>query len=995
MTLVKQSLDVLFTQGIDTKTDNKLVRGSALLELDNGVFRKTGQISKRNGYDLLSSLDTADATITDTNALLRYKSELLLAANNKLYSYSPDNDTWINKSNFNSNSVNLSNVISNSAEQTAMDACSSGNITLYAWEDTRGGIRYSVQDTNSGAFYANDTVLDASGSTPRCISIGDKLFVLWANSNNLKWMYVPANDPTSTSTGTLQTDVHADNLLDVTKSGSNGYVYYKTTTANQGRIIEFNSQGALVNQQTTSQTIIDTLTIGSYLKEGVTRVYVAYKQTASLVNAAVYSQNLVELQSATAIDSTSSGDIKKITMHRTSSSTNQMTFFYHLTGSSNSNDLIMYNTMDEAGTTGTSTVLIRSVGLASKLFEYNNTLHVAVLHESSLQSTIFLIDVNAQVLAKVSAGNAGTHAGVGSFLPSPIEVSSNKWSFPINIKGTIRSENATLFSRLGISNVQVDFTTNNNYLHAEINNELLIAGGILKQYDGNSVVEQGFHLFPEGAAVSATPTTGGNMSDGTYQYVFLYQWVDTQGNIHRSAPSVALSQTLSGGTSTQEIDFTIPTLRITEKQSPRSDVTLEVFRTEDSGSIFYRVSSITSPTDNDPTADTVAFTDDLADSSITGNEILYTTGDVLDNISAPSCDIVITHENRVFIAGLQDRNEVRYSKIIRDGEGVAFNEALSIPVDPKGVGINQLASMDSNLIIFKREKIYRVTGNGPSDTGAGATFTDPELVTSDVGCIDPRSTVLGPEGLYFKSAKGIYLLNRQLGTQYIGAQVEDFNSNTITSAQLLYDTNEVRFMTEEGTTLVYNYFYKQWSTFSSQESTDSVIWDNTHTYLDTSNSVHKQNSSTYLDNGSAVSMVAGSGWITLSGIQNFQRVYRVMLLGEFKSSHILRVTVYNDYSDVPVQTTTFVPRDILDIGDNYYGDEIYGVISPYGGDSNGVYQFGIHLKKQKCQALRVVIEDIIDNRVDFGTGQSMSLTGLTVQVGVKRGLNKLPSGKSK
>ena len=81
-----------------------------------------------------------------------------------------------------------------------------------------------------------------------------------------------------------------------------------------------------------------------------------------------------------------------------------------------------------------------------------------------------------------------------------------------------------------------------------------------------------------------------------------------------------------------------------------------------------------------------------------------------------------------------------------------------------------------------------------------------------------------PLGLMFKSEKGIYLLGRDFKVVYIGAAVEAYNSMTITSATLLADTNEVRFTTMEGRTLVYDYFHNRWATFTGQTAIDSVIY---------------------------------------------------------------------------------------------------------------------------------------------------------------------------
>ena len=56
MTLQKQLVSVDLSGGIDTKTDEKLVLPSSLVELENGVFTVGSSITKRNGYSKLEDM---------------------------------------------------------------------------------------------------------------------------------------------------------------------------------------------------------------------------------------------------------------------------------------------------------------------------------------------------------------------------------------------------------------------------------------------------------------------------------------------------------------------------------------------------------------------------------------------------------------------------------------------------------------------------------------------------------------------------------------------------------------------------------------------------------------------------------------------------------------------------------------------------------------------------------------------------------------------------
>lgn len=88
------------------------------------------------------------------------------------------------------------------------------------------------------------------------------------------------------------------------------------------------------------------------------------------------------------------------------------------------------------------------------------------------------------------------------------------------------------------------FTFGQALVNQSIANNLHISGGILSMYDGSSIVEHGFHQYPENVYVG--PQAGGSLEvDSSYSYKVCYEWTDNQGQIHRSAPSTGNSKTIS------------------------------------------------------------------------------------------------------------------------------------------------------------------------------------------------------------------------------------------------------------------------------------------------------------------------------------------------------------------------------------------------------------------------------------------------------------------
>jgi hypothetical protein len=507
----------------------------------------------------------------------------------------------------------------------------------------------------------------------------------------------------------------------------------------------------------------------------------------------------------------------------------------------------------------------------------------------------------------------------------------------------------------------------------------------LSAYDGISLTELGFNLYPEGISAVSSNSTGSLTNSGVYRLTAVYEWIDGFGQIHQSAPDVKLTVTM--GASDDTITVTIPTLRLTSKTGDRADAKIVVYRSIDGGvEVLYRDNETT----NDPTADTVTVVLTQSDASIQTKAILYTTGGVLENIAPPSASVVLKHKNRLFLAGLEDGNQIAYSKEFVSGEGVAFSDAFIIQVDPRGGPIKSLGVLDDKLIIFKEDRAFALTGDGPLDTGQQNDYVSPFLVSGDTGCRQQESIAITPNGLIFKSDKGIYLLDRALGMQYIGAPVENFNALTVTSSTILEDINEVRFTTSDGQALVYNYFFDQWSTFTNYQAVSAINAFGSYLHLRSDGQVRGETADAYLDAGGKIRMAIETSWLAFANLQGYQRIYRYAFLGDFVSNHVTKVKLAYDYEEAFTETVYFNVDTGLDL--TYYGDDpVYGDSTVYGGTGSGVYQFSSKPRRQKCESMKFRIEDI-DNQVLEGGG-SFNLVGLTLEVGQKATINKMRGSK--
>ena len=446
----------------------------------------------------------------------------------------------------------------------------------------------------------------------------------------------------------------------------------------------------------------------------------------------------------------------------------------------------------------------------------------------------------------------------------------------------------------------------------------------------------------------------------------------------QSAPSIALSHLKTSGDSVTVVVAPLPATLIS------TPVSVAIYRSEASGTILYKVTSDSSPTTMAAARTaTITFVDTLADASIKSREILYTTSNVLDNTQPGKVDAILVTKTRGFIGGLEDANQIAYSKLIRKGQALNFNETLVLPINPEGGRITAIEELDDKVIFFKERSIYYSTGEGPSDTGVGNTISLPQFITSDVGCIEPRSLIKVPSGLMFMSHKGIYLLDRSFNTSYVGAEVEDFNGLSITGASVEQNNNQVRFSSSEGTVLVYDYYWRQWSTFINLPSIGGFVWNKKHTLINSDRVLVEGVS--YSDNGAAVNMRIVTSWMSIGQLAGFQRIYRVQVLGNFIYNHILKAQCYYDFRDFPQDFQTWDPT----IGRASYGQGTYGEFD-FGGSNDGVYRVELRNSIQKCTAFKLELTTDFPDGIPTG---GFELSSVSLQVGVKQGFGKMSTTK--
>lgn len=1010
MTVTPKKFNIPLGLGIDTKTDAKSLPAGKLEVLENGIFTNKPSIKKRNGYVALTKDVSGESDLTIAKDITTRNDELVLLNGNDIFSYSGGVEEWTNKGALFSLGQTQRTVAATPAEQVGADCAESGGITCYAWVDSTG-VRATIEDTESGNLIVHNLLVSAIGSRPRLVGFQGYVHILYVDtaSNSLKNKRISAADTTTsvtTAAVTVINDIDSTNPnYDVKLNGSHAVFTYHSVagTLKVGFIATNGEAGSPGNGNFPSVTEFASAVPDGCLSitSAGTNIYVAFVESTVTINMySLYTSGFNILRLGTGDDDLAENSTDYTATNITAvytdtvgddSQTNDIHVYFEVPNANSWNYYTRCKAVSVPATLGTGlnkSLLFtwRHMGLGSHSFvdSGDNASFVNLVHDSVEQNSYFTVRSDGFILGRHLAGLAGGLVS-NSNLPSVYAI--GRVHSMANIFKNRREVDLgadAAFSEKGIKRVDLDFDSAQAYRSSQLGNTTYITGGFLTSYDGYFPIEAGYHLYPENVTAIPVNGAGALTSSTTYSYQVHWEWFTAQGERELST-AVPISVVM--GVSDDTVVLTIPTLSMTAKKAPeRAEVRLAVTRTLANSTTRYRVDDPISPTYNDTTVDTIIFTDLLADSVIDDRELDYTNAE-FEHVSPPSAEIITGTKDRIFLSGFDNPYVVRYSKLHVWGDVVSFNGAFQVQVDQKGGSITAISPLDDKLIVFKENRIFAFNGDGPSNTGLGnGGFSPPQLITSNVGCTNQRSIVDTPEGVMFQSSKGIYLLDRGMKVSYIGADVEAFNNQTITSAELIPDKDLVIFLCQSGKTLVYDYYFKQWSTYTGHAGVGAVIWKGVYVYSKNTGLVFKETENHYKDNTSRIKLAIETGWIAFDGLQGYARVRRLLGLGEYKSAHTLRTKLAYNYNPYFSHTIDWTPDTVLEIGT--FGvstciGEVGGLFGvgegTFGGAKSSVYQFEVQMPNQKVQAIKFRFEDITGNT----HGESFVLNNLVLEVGLE------------
>lgn len=971
--LQKQILGLPLTQGVDTKSDPKQVAPGKLLALQNGFFQNPGEIRKRYGYDALPQVVNSTGQPISSGAFVSpFQNQLVVADGQNIYGYSQAlgklGGTYgvFQPINITKEPIYQSTLVDQTPD-VAYNA--SAGLYCYAWSEVNAGdyqAQYIVRDAITGAVVAGPGKASFGGIPKgrgvQVRAIGNFFVIIFGISPDglLGWSHI---DVTNIAAGFSTPAIFAfpstaghSPAFDITSFGGKLYVAYNTST-----------NGINVKTIDTSLTVSGETALGltggdhglATWNDGA-NLWIAFATTSgggSIIKGAIYDGALSSVLGATTIATTASHVSHISGVYVTG---NQSAIIFDPWEVTTYNQAIWGNTLTVSGAVGTPNILVRSLSLQTKAFIESGKIYFVGTYTSADQFNYFLIQAGSigsgtqsysPVVAKIAQGTAAALPQLDPpfCTPSVINIASKVWLFP----GSEIGSNGV------VGTVAEIMTFTKSVPRKELAYNLHFGGGFVSMFDGLTAAEHGFHVFPEKPTLGEVPASG-SIAAGTYEYVVVYSWTDRQGQIHRSAPSVP--QQITVVSSGAAVDVNTSSLRLTGK----SNVAIEVYRTQNNGTIFYIVGTSTTVS----TTDTAGLRDIASDSSIISHAQLYTTGGEVDNIPAPAPLAMTIYRNRIIVIPSDSPRTWWFSKQVVAGGPVEFSDLFVNNIDGYGGDLTACAAMDDKLILFKENAIFVVTGSGPTPNGTNNDFSDPQFITTDVGAISHASVVVMPQGIMFQSHKGICLLDRSLTINPIGMAIEEFNpveiQPDILDATLYPAFNQVRFLNSTGNAYVFDYLLQQWYLYTNHAGISSCIFENRYVFLKADGTSFKENTNLFTDNGTFVELLLKTSWLQFAQVQGFQRIYYIAILGEYDSPHNLIADVYYDFKTTIAQTTVIAPTNIQP------------------------YQWRLFLRQQKCQALQLVLRD--SQALPYGEG--LRLSDITLLVGVKGGINRLSASRS-
>lgn len=1041
-----ETLQVPFIKGMDTRTHPHLIDPPGLTTCKNAQFDEVG-LSFRYPFATIGTSIYPSGTISAVRKLAVVNDELLAFTATELYSWSSTLSKWLLRGGHMAVSTAETAVFGNSNDQTFADRAQLGNLIVYVWTEVAAGSvknYLAAIDATTRATVIAPVALSPASTTsrPRVVAATSVIFVLYVVAGSgLVCGKITPSAPTWTTTPTLGVVSANENNYDAVQFPSTDKVVTITTATGGASYTVSKTDTDLIAVSSVKARISDSVVALSCSPAGNDRVQIIRVDNTTGATDRVMGDLLVLSTLADSIINQPLGIVTALTVNQIAcahrSTTDGGFYRCYVFWSTSEADAVSdnaaaatrYGYVDTSGAIGAEAVLVYRNGVASRAFDYGGHVYVwttfgvasnaeqlavagdlVLGFEVQIQNTNYLYDDTGEFHAKAAWSKAGGFGYYGGHLAGVALVSgttgyatATTWQGFTDLEGVkvgSFGEGVAAGGDRGPADVVFTFDSDAARRVVQLGQTAYVSGGMIWQYDGDSLTETGFEQFPW--FINTADVAAGTLAVGTYNYKLSLRWVNARGESERSTTAIGRAQVVAAN---REVGWWASRLRVTRKKSSRRRPAIEMWRTvvnaPDDAPYYLVTSRDPSATgdngyvENDETAvlavrDQI---DSMADFTVAGAVTTYVlinktahpeNGAVLPRLAPPPATILAVSDARMFLAGIPgEPNRIWYSLTRNDGEIVGFHPALSITLPVETGAVTALAVVDRTLIAWTATATYVVTGDGLDNTGGGANY-EARLAPGGrgIGCLSQDSVAVSPVGTFFFSRRGWYRLTSGWDLDFVGAKVDGYNSDWLASAgggsgggggssvviatdalwsvQVVEAQHQIRIGSAAPRILVYDWLANEWTEWTEGAAARSLATWRGAAMMATATDV-KQQATTLT--GADYDLDIETGWFKPSGPQGRNRVRWIEVLGEFKIAHSRRVRVGVNYTT------------------SAYSDDKTLALT---GTAGNAAQTRLGPRVQQVQSMRVRVTVA----ASAAGGDNVILTGLSLEVAPERGLRR-------
>lgn len=904
-----------------------------------------------------------------------------------------------------------------------------GRIKVVTWLE--GSEAYaSVYDSVSSAplrlriNLATDTGVSLTPVGIRSVPIGGwvHVFVSESGASKIYRMSVSESNPTATFTST---DLGScAGAFDVRKINDSAVALVLQDSSNNALLTYFAPSGSPLSSPAPQRTTLVNSThvgvLGFDVHPVTGHLGLAWQDTTSTdIRAQIFTQNgLAVAASFTAVTLMASSTTRvSVGAHYIQPSSTTQVVKFQLFVDANPGDsgaqFLLTKSFTADGTMSAESTRL-NVYLASQAFRVGAYPFALTALKSPLQTTYFIMDCGLYPVGKMEYGTAS------------VMDNDTGWIVPVNFKDGVVPKDRMVFHTALMYNLRVDAssqkglapgTTNVNAVFTEASIKecridflprlrsvqagrcTYFAGAQVWEYDGRTCVEAGFHHGAEDAMVAIRDAAaGGALVPGAkYRYYIQPAYRNAQGEEVRGPGFLTSEHTVAAANDSLQLELPYIITR-------RTDAYYLVYRNENSGTLWYLITS------RDPAscpANSVTgsfYVDKLSDANLIKNELAPANPvGYLETYSAPACEVISFGKDRVWVAGGEiPPGQIFASRLFQPMQAAAFNPELGMLVSRGADPVTGIGFVEDTGVVFLRDKTFIIEGDGPDNLGTGA-WQSPRLALAEVGSVSPESVGLIPHGLAFQSPAGIRLIGPGGELVPLGLDVDPVaKSKNITATVVVPDDQQIRFYSVDSDALVYDYLQQTWSTWTGLHCWGAVKAPNQRRALlaRPNGEAWSEVEGLYSDAGAGYMMRVRTAWLHAGQIGGFQRVRRVGFFGEISAVDFpFTVTYFYDESVIATETRTWDTSADLNTdawggngdiatfwGDGAWGDSFVDTSTSSTAElRERVFRVRFRTARQKCSAISVEFDD------GAVIGPGVTATAVFLEVGSRAGVDRIPA----